>query len=374
MKIAIVIDALAAGGAERQAVTTAIELTRRGEHVELITYHPDNDFLQEIRAHGVKHVTISKEWLPRISRIVYLTRYFRGAKFDVVHSFNSVPSTYGRLAARLAGVPAIFGGARIEKRDGFLIRVVNRVLTPGTAGWIVNAPCVARVVIKDFGASEQRVFVVPNAISPSRFCSLLTVAQARQRFGLPAEAKVVTIIANLRPEKNHAMFLRMASRLVKSHGSLAFLLAGHGPAKESSELLCQQMGLQRHVRFLGRCSEIPDLLRATSVHVLTSSAEGIPNAVLEASCAGVPTVSTDHGGAHRVILDGQTGFIVSKEDDENMAKRVAELLDNHELRFNMGRAARRMVAERFSPESLADELLKVYRSFSDRNSTSEFGH
>lgn len=362
MRIAVLIDGLATGGAERQAVISAVELARLGEEVELVTYHPGNDFEPEILKHNLKQVTIWTEGTSRIRRVWRLARYLRGGGFDVVHCFNTVPSTYGRVAARLARVPAIFGGARGEIRDRFAIRLVNRLLTPGTAGWIVNSARVVDLVVRDFGARVDRVFVLPNGIRPSEFCSGLTPDQARRKFGLPAESPVVTMVANLRPEKNHAMFLRMAARLVGTKPAPMFVLAGDGPAKVALQRLCDEMGLYERVRLLGRCNDVRGLLRATTVHVITSLSEGIPNSVLEACCAGIPTVSADNGGATEVILNGETGFIVPSEDDEAMAARVVELLQDDDLRIRMGSAAQEMVSERFSMEALGETLLRIYRS------------
>lgn len=362
MRIALLIDGLGTGGAERQAVISAIELARRGEDVELVTYHSENDFRCEIQNHNIKQVPVCSNQQSRVNRIISLSRYLRRAKFDVVHCFNTVPSTYGRLAAKLAGVPTIFGGARGQIRDRPAIRLTNRVLTPGTAGWIVNSARVGDVVVRDFGARVDRVFVVPNGIRPSDFGSVLTASQARKKFGLPGETAVVTMVANLRPVKNHAMFFRMAARLVGTKSSPMFALAGDGPAKVALQRLCDEMGLNEHVRFLGRCNNVGDLLRATTVHVLTSLSEGIPNSVLEACCAGIPTVSTDNGGSTEVILNGETGFIVPKENEEAMAARVLELLHDDDLRIRIGSAAQQMVSKRFSIEALGESLLRIYRT------------
>jgi glycosyltransferase involved in cell wall biosynthesis len=158
-----------------------------------------------------------------------------------------------------------FGGVRIEKRDGFLIRLVNRLLTVGTAGWIVNADCNRQVAARDFGARGEKVFIVPNGIRPEDFCSNLTVNQARVKFGLLRDIGVVTMVANLRPEKNHAMFFRLARRMVQADGQMVFVLAGDGPEMGRLQSLCQRMGLSAYVRFLGRCQDVSDLLRPTDV-------------------------------------------------------------------------------------------------------------
>ena len=360
MRIAIIIDGLGGGGAEKQVLLAAAEIMRLGAEVDVITYHPGNRHEEFVRQRGISVWEVGGVGPLRIARILGIARILRKGEFDVVHAFKGCSSFYGRLAGKLAGVRCIFGGYRCLDAPSRLQRLIHGILARNTAGWIVNSEWVRKAVCDGFGAAPETVHVVANGIVAGDYQSELTPAEAKSGLGLPADARVVTIVAQFRPEKNHAMFLRVARRLVDAGSGAAFLAAGDGPMQEEMRRLASRLGLDRHIRFPGRCENVSDLLRATDVCVLTSPTEGSPNALLEAAAAGIPCVSTDNGGAADIVQNGKSGFLVSLDDDGAMADRILGLLDDPESCGRMGRAASALVAERFSAERLGARLLEVY--------------
>ncbi len=360
MKIAIVNDYLKAGGAERQCLYSSVVLTQHGEDVELIRFSPVNDYGDMLERHGVRTRCITNRGPMRLGRLRALTRHLRRGHFDVVHVFKD--GVFGRLAAALAGVPCIFGGYRDQNPRGRLANFINRRLRGRMAGWITNSPGVKEAVIRDVGMDPDRIFVLPNAIYPENFRSPLTQREARAKFGVPPGAAVISIIANFRPMKNYDMFFRVADKLCRTGRRLQFFVAGQGDLAEHVAELKRRHDATDSVRILGRCQEIPELLRASDMLVLTSHArtEGLPNVLIEAGAAGLPSVATDCGAAD-VVIDGRTGYIVAPDDDEAMIARVGELLDDPDLRARVGTAAREHVERTYSPEGLYRNLMGIYR-------------
>jgi L-malate glycosyltransferase len=362
VNVAIIVDGLIAGGAERQAILTAAEVARRGHAVHVVACHPGNDYAAFCESVGVEVVHINPRGPLRLGRLLALTGHLGRRRVDVAHAFKGSPSTYGRLAARLAGVPCVFGGYRAMMSPAWPFRWVNRVLTWGAAGWIANSEHVKRTIINDYGVAAERVYVVPNAVHPSTYESRLTQGEARAAFGVREGARVITMIANLRPEKNHAMLLRVARRLVDGGMNVVFFLAGAGPERAALERIIGRMALEEHVRLLGHVENTCDLLRATDIVVLTTVSEGLPNALLEAGAAGLPCISTDNGGASEVILPGRTGYLVLVNDDDAMVAHLTDLAGDPARRAAMGAAARDHVRAHFSPAALGDRIVAVYES------------
>ncbi len=361
LKVAIIVDGLVAGGAERQAVLTAAALNERGQSAMVIACRPGNDYAALCAELDVRVVHVTARGPLRLGRVRALTDVLRREQVDVAHAFKGSPSTYGRLAARWAGVPRIFGGYRAILSPAWPFRLINRVLSWGTTGWIVNSEPVGRTVARDYGVGGERIFVVPNAVHPSTYESRLDRTGARARFEVPGDRIVVTMIANLRPEKNHPMLLDVARRLREEGAPALFLLAGAGPERARLERLIERLDLSSMVRLLGHRNDTPDLLRASDIVVLTTGAEGLPNALLEAGAAGLPCVSTDNGGAGEVIVEGETGFLVPVGDAQAMVACLRRLMDDPESRRAMGLRARTHVRERFSLAALGDKILAVYR-------------
>lgn len=367
MKIAIVIDNLASGGAEKQSVIAAATLGQLGQQVELISYGRNNDFTNFINRKNINLVHIKARGRLRIARLCALVRHLRKKQFDVVHTFKGAANIYGRIAAKLAGVPCIFAGCRGPIDESFLLRILNRVLTCNTAGWIVNANSLKEFVSRHFNVKKDNIYVAQNAIEVHDFQSILSKQRARAKFGVPRDTLVVSIISNLRPIKNHEMFLRVAQKVTNSGIPAIFVAAGQGPLQNRLEDLAATIGIRDSVRFIGSCKNIPDLLKASDVVVLTSLKEGLPNALLEAGAAGLPCVSTACGDTSEVIVDGKTGFVVPVDDDAAMVECLIHLLKDRTLRERMGQTAKSHISKEFHPVALGNKLLSIYRSCSGQD-------
>jgi glycosyltransferase involved in cell wall biosynthesis len=360
MRIALLIDSLATGGAENQCAISAIELAKAGHEVTLLAYHERNDYQEPLRSAGLacEPVATGRGFLRRIGP---LAERLRKGQFDVLHCFKENSSLCGCVAGRLAKVPRVLAGCRSSMRESARMRWLGRRVTRRVDGWIVNSQGGRRMVIADYRESPQRVFLVRNAVYAQKYQSGLSPEQARASLGLPPSAEVVTMVANFRPEKNHPMFLRVARRLAPRRPDAIFLLAGHGPLEEAIRVSARQAGLADRVRFLGRCTRMADLLRATDVVLLTSGrqSEGLPNALIEAGAAGLPCVVT-RSGAEEVVLDGRTGCLVEPDDDAAMADRVGQLLEDRPLREKLGQAAQAHVDGQYSPRATCLGLLAAY--------------
>ena len=170
----------------------------------------------------------------------------------------------------------------------------------------------------------------------------------------------MTIVAGLRPIKNHRLFLDMARLVLAEIPETRFLLAGEGEMRPTLERYARELEISGRVMFLGGRSDIPDVLAATDVSVLTSHSEGLPNALLESMAVGIPVVTTDYAGARELVTDGAEGFIVPRGDAAALADRVLRLLREERLRESMGGNGARTVAGRFSMDAMAASFLSAY--------------
>ena len=359
MKVAIVIDSLQRGGAERQALNAVLELTRAGREAELI-YYRETSLPHVHEACDQARVTyLPKGGLP-VHFIWRLGHYLKRGGFDVVHSFKSTPTAYAYLAARLADIPVVLGSIRAEYNVKGIYHLTNRIVNRVAAGWVVNSQATARSVEATLGVSPHRLFVVYNGIDARDFASALTPSEAKHRVGVPVTAPVITIIGRLDPQKNHAMFLDMASRVRVICPETRFLVVGDGSLKGSLLQRSKAQNLTGAVNFLGVRTDIPIILAATDVIALTSHYEGTSNALLEAMCVGLPIVSTDYAGAEELLTDGREGFIVPRGDAVAMAERMRQLLPDAALRRRLGEEGKKTVAARFRVETMAANLFAVY--------------
>ncbi|MCP5303291.1 MAG: glycosyltransferase [Pseudomonadales bacterium] len=140
------------------------------------------------------------------------------------------------------------------------------------------------------------------------------------------------------------------------------MLVGDGALRPQLEQLLAQANLSSTAWFVGSSDEVPDLMRVMDIFVLPSKAEGISNTILEAMATGLPVVATDVGGNSQLILDGETGRLVPKENPQALANALYEYLSQPSTIERQGQAARQRVLDCFSLDKMVSEYQKVYQN------------
>jgi glycosyltransferase involved in cell wall biosynthesis len=185
----------------------------------------------------------------------------------------------------------------------------------------------------------------------------------RERLGVDDDVRLITLVANLRHDvKNVPMLLRCAALIIQQRSDVRFVIAGEGELERSLKQTAVDLGVAANVYFIGGCTNVPALLSTSHACVLTSTAEGFSNSILEYMAAGRPVVATDVGGAAEAIVVGRTGFLVPSDDDQTMAKYLLDLLNNEEKAKQMGDAGRERVTENFSEAAQLDRTIDLYES------------
>ena len=304
---------------------------------------------------------------PRLSRLMRL----RG--IDAVVTVGAGDKMFwGRLAAWTAGVPVVMSALHTTGWPDDVGRL-NRWLTPLTDAFIAVAQRHAEFLSRRLEFPQHKVHVIHNGVDTDRFGLSTNRDALRSRLGIAPATPVVGILAALRPEKNHELFLAAAKIIRERVADAAFLIVGDGPRREHLEQLTERMGLGEVVRFLGTRGDVPELLAAMDVVALTSRNEASPVSLLEAMACGRPVVTTRVGSIAESVTDGQSGFLVEPGDARAIADRVAHLLETPRLATQMGSAGRRQVQQCWSLERMVDgyqQLIeRIYDSKCDPKNT-----
>ena len=228
---------------------------------------------------------------------------------------------------------------------------LNRLLTPLTDAFIGVADAHAAHLADVEGFPHEKVATIYNGVDTNRF-SPGDGTPIRSELGIETDAPVVGILAALRPEKNHELFLRGAAEISENLPSCRFIVIGDGPCREPLEGLAQELGIAERVRFIGSRSDVPEILRAIDVLALTSHNEASPVSILEALATGVPVVSSEVGSVPEVVVPGETGSLFQPGDLGAFVEATSSLLDGPDLRKRMGEEGRRRVCQRWSLEAM----------------------
>jgi glycosyltransferase involved in cell wall biosynthesis len=365
LRVMFLVTSLPVGGAE----TLLAELVRR---MDPSSFLPEICCLKELGPlgeelsaeipvhHGLlRHKYDLRVW-PRLVRLL------RERRTDAVVTVGAGDKMFwGRLAAKRVGTPVILSALHSTGwPDG--VGRLNRLLTPLTDGFIAVADSHGAHMLEREGFPAAKVFVIPNGVDTLRFSPVPDAASVREEIGVGPADPVVSIVAALRPEKNHELFLEMAARVLLQMPRAKFLVIGDGPRREPLEQRAQELGIAESVRFLGTRSDIPRLLSTSDLFVLTSHNEANPVSILEAMSMAKPVVATNVGSIREVVANGVTGYLVNPGDVAALADRVVELLDDPLRSVEMGSAARDVVSERWSVDAMVRRyerlIAGVYRT------------
>jgi glycosyltransferase involved in cell wall biosynthesis len=228
------------------------------------------------------------------------------------------------------------------------------MLTPITDGFIAVAEEHGRYLREVERFPPHKVFVIPNGVDTDRFRPCPPDETLRRQLGLLPRAPVVGIVAALRPEKDHELFLRVAARVLDNVADTHFLVVGDGDLRPRLERVANELGIGAAVHFLGTRSDIPELLSLVDVSVLTSKMEASPVTILEAMACAKPCVAPRIGSIPETIVDGQNGHLTSPGDEAGSAQAIVRLLTDPARLSRFGQHAHRHVQERFSLERMVE--------------------
>lgn len=311
--------------------------------------------------------------LHALRQVRRFAQHLKKHEIDVVHTHDFYTNIFGMAGAALARVPVRIASRRESAVRPAKQRLVERSAYRAAHAVVANCEEVRQQLIKE-GVPAEKVRTIHNGLDPARVQAAHTDRrEVLSRLSLPKLARFVTIVANMRahvrhPEpacyKDHPTFLRAARRVSEKVPEAAFIIAGEGELKEKTQELARDLGIAERTFFIGRCQDVGAVLSVSDVCVLSSSAEGFSNSILEYMAAGRPVVATAVGGAREAIVEGETGYTVAAGDDERMARHIISLLSDSEKARSMGESGRWRVHEKFSTakqlqnvESLYTELL-----------------
>ncbi len=369
------------GGSELQAAQLTRLLTESGRYEVFVACMDTRGSLREefqaMGFHDIPAFSIRRFYDHTMLRQqLRFARFLKKNRIDVVQTHDFYTNVFGMTGAALAGVPVRIAARRettslrspaqkfVERRAYQLAQAIV------TNGQIVRQHLIAE------GVNSEKVVTIYNGLPRERVTTQKDRETVLRMFNLPLDesCRFVTILANLlHPVKDHPTFLRAAQRVHQVLPDARFVLAGQGHLTEPMRALAHELGLAGKVFFTGPCEHVAELLSISDVCVLSSLAEGFSNSILEYMGAGRPVVATNVGSAKEVVIEGETGYLVTPGDDETMAARIIRLLRDTAHARMLGRQGQQVVAEGFSTtaqltrtEELYERLLSRRKAVNDK--------
>lgn len=306
--------------------------------------------------------------------LLRLRSYLKLNRVDLIHTHSSKAGIVGRLAAHLAGVPAIvhtahgwsFNATQPAWRRALYI-ALERMAGAISDRLIVVASAHKEVGLDHGVGRAEQYALLRSGIELDAFRTPRTDRrQTRRNLGFDDTHRVVGTIACMKPQKAPLDFVRAAAAASGQDSRLRFFIAGDGELMPRVRALVQELGLEEQVRLLGWRTDVVDLLHAMDVFLLTSLFEGLPRVVLQAMAAGVPVVATAVDGTPEVVEHGRTGLLTPPGDPRAAAQRVLQMVRDESLRRRCSEQARECLTRHFDIRRMVRDLDDLYLSLLDR--------
>jgi glycosyltransferase involved in cell wall biosynthesis len=372
IRIAFCITELEPGGAERCLVELARRLDR--QHFDPVVYclgpRPNGNgtsLADRLEQSAVPvHCFGARSWrqLPGVFRKLH--RQLLVDSPHIVQSFLFHANVLGTLAAHLAGVPHIVTGIRVaEHRSAWHLTVAR-----WTSRWVDRHVCVSQAV-KDFSLrqgglqAEEKLTVIPNGVDFERFATAAPCALAD--LGVAEGRRAITHVGRLDPQKGLFWLIELLPRVFSQLPGHDLVLVGAGRERQSLQQRAVKLGLNQRVHFAGFRDDVPQILAASDLVVLTSRWEGMPNVVLEAMASGKPVVATDVEGVGELLGPAAEAQTVPVDDPEGFTDKVVAIVSNAQLAARLGDENQMRAQQRFSLESMAAAYRDLYNSLNEAN-------
>lgn len=293
-----------------------------------------------------------------------LARFASELNVDLLHAHQYTPFFYSVVSRGFRGrTPVLFTehgrhypDVRKRKRVFF-----NRMLARRSDQVVGVGQAVKQALIKNEGFPAQRVKVIYNGVETKPI--LATPPDrlgVRREFNIPRDGKIVIQVARLDYLKDHTTAARAFRKLVDDIKDAYWLIVGGGPEIDAIKATINKLGLNEFARFSGERSDVPRLLKASDLMLLSSISEGIPLTLIEGMLARLPLVSTNVGGVPEIIREGEDGFLVPPGTPDAMAAALSRLLTDESQRDRMGQAGLLRATAEFNETRMHEEYSSLY--------------
>ncbi|MDP3937193.1 MAG: glycosyltransferase family 4 protein [Deltaproteobacteria bacterium] len=322
-----------------------------------------------IAVHTIPHLTRALSARKDALALGEIVAAIRRGGFEVVHTHNSKAGLLGRLAACIAGAPAIVHtvhGWAFEQSPSPTARLLYRFIERRAAPLAHRTILVSEALeasAREAGLPRRlRRRVIHSGIDRQAFLSARREDSLRAALGATKGSFLLGQVSKLWEGKGHETLLEAFDRLRRVHPESQLVLIGDGPLRTSIESTARRLGLADRTLFLGHRNDVPALTAQLDAATLCSAYEGMGRVVVEAMAAGVPVIASRVGGIPELVREGRNGYLVPPGNASALAGRLGQLAGDGALRRRMSREARASVGERFDEGTMAAEIASVYRA------------
>jgi glycosyltransferase involved in cell wall biosynthesis len=370
------ITRLIVGGAQENTMFTAAMLDKNRFQAEILSgpqTGSEGSLIEEVRQRGIP-LTIFPDLLRQVSplhdlrALRQMAARMRAERYSIVHTHSSKAGILGRIAARLAGVPVIIHTVHGWSFHDYMspaVRWTYILLERLTARFSQALIVVAeRDIHKGLQAGigkKEQYHLIRSAIPLDEFDPSKIDRQAvRRELGLPPDCVVIGNVGRFSAQKNPLDWVRVAGEVGRSRPEVRFLLVGDGPLRGEVEAGLAQEGLSARSVLTGLRRDVPRMMAAMDIFLLTSLWEGLPRVLPQAMAMGLPVIANQADGTLEAIQPGLTGYLCEAGQITKMAQHCIDLVDQPTQRQAMGECGQAFAAQEFDLHRMIAQIEALY--------------
>lgn len=347
-------------GGTQQRIFMLSKILNNRQIETFVALPPRGLFAEKLKDAGIEIIPFEFKSKWDVQSIFLLRKILFEKKIHILHVHRSNEHFIGFLATKC------FSPYRIKlirtKHDDIPIsnNIFNHLLySRFTDKIIAVGEEIKQKIIRENCFNPSHIVTIHSSALIDRFDPKIDGGKIRMNLSIPDNAPLIGTIGKIHPRKDYVTFLK-ACKLVKNDFLQAkFLWVGDGSDEEKAKSFAYELGLQDSVIFTGIRTDIPEILAALDVFVLSSKGEGSPAVIKEALLMEKPVVSTNVGSISEIIENGYTGILVPPENPNELAEEIIKILRNPETK-EMGKKGRKIIKEKFNESVLAEKTKKVY--------------
>jgi glycosyltransferase involved in cell wall biosynthesis len=281
----------------------------------------------------------------------------RDEKIDIIHAHTRVSQVAASLASMITGVPYV------TTCHGYFKKRARGLLDTWGLRVIAISDAVRKHLKDDLGVAESRIALIYSGVDEDRFLPRLSrdeIDTVKRSAGLK-EGPVIGTIGRLSPVKGQKFLIMAMKDIVADRPDAQALVIGNGPEEAALRTLAGSLGVDGSVKFIESCTDTHKYLSIMDLFIFPSIKEGLGIALLEAMASGRACIASRTGGIEDIITDGVNGLLVDVGDSSGIGRAAVHLLKDDALRKKLGEEAHALVKSKFTLDSMADKISKLYK-------------
>lgn len=353
-KIVHIIQALDNGGCENMLLRT-LPLLDGFDHT-LIVLNREGDLSEKFKEKGFEIINIGQKNLLNPFPYFRLIKIVKRINPGVIITYLFHADMIGRIVIQFftkhRAIP--FLRTTYNHPKYWIARLAEKLTKYFTKKYLANSESVKNFYVETIGVKREKITVIPNGIDVDFYDKIERDNNLRKDLGIEKEEVAIICVANLHINKGHRYLLKAFEQLCTSphfqggklKRGLKLLLAGDGNEKENLLKQIKNYNSKENILFLGKRSDVPQLLKISDIFVLPTLFEGMSNAIMEAMTCELPIITTDIPENKELIENDRSGLLIPAKNSASLTEAIEKIISDKYLREDLGKNAKEKIKEK----------------------------